>query len=310
MHQRRRDEGESFFLKFTAQCQSTTVVTSWQTPCGHCPTLTCLSMTSAHSCFSHPSSLKAIRCCMPVPEIRRFGILSPIPQAVIPPFDQLLESLTKTWSCFFWQLTPLEILDPSSNTSPSTSNPQAHSHLHQPNLAPPRCTLNWYASQAQEESSTWSIIIGKLHNHTSTTDNKRLTMYHINEFVFMVLPCYPNFFSLVHVLLIPTYQGTRRDFFLLFFVCFGDNISCSWLVVIQITTVYKFNHFICSLLLKNIPGINSDSVCLPGGAFVCLMWQCALPVLSPKFPLHRTMCQLLPASPLMHHITPHTPIIV
>ena len=194
MHQRRRDEGESFFLKFTAQCQSTTVVTSWQTPCGHCPTLTCLSMTSAHSCFSHPSSLKAIRCCMPVPEIRRFGVLSPIPQAVIPPFDQLLESLTKTWSCFFWQLTPLEILDPSSNTSPSTSNPQAHSHLHQPNLVPPRCTLNWYASQAQEESSTWSIIIGKLHNHTSTTDNKRLTMYHINELNSWFYHAIPIFF--------------------------------------------------------------------------------------------------------------------
>jgi hypothetical protein len=144
----------------------------------------------------------------------------------------------------------------------STSNPQAHSHLHQPNLAPPQCTPNWYASQAQEESSTWSITIGKLHNHTSTTHKKRLTMmYHRNEFVFMVLPCYP-IFSPVHVLLFPTYQGTSFSYY--------------FFLVISLAILA------CVLLLKNISRVNSDSVCLLGGAFVCLMCQCALPELSPK----------------------------
>ena len=49
----------------------------------------------------------------------------------------------------------------------------------------------------------------------------------------------------------------------------------------MIGTFYKFNHF-TALLLKNISRVNSDSACLLGGAFVCLMCQCALPELSPK----------------------------
>ena len=81
--------------------------------------------------------------------------------------QSLATSLTKTWSCFLWQLTQLDVLDPSSNTSSLPSNPQAHSHLRLPNITPPRCTPNLCASQAQKESSTWPTTIGKLPNHTS-----------------------------------------------------------------------------------------------------------------------------------------------
>jgi len=82
-------------------------------------------------------------------------------------------SLTKNLSCFLWQLTPsslaLDILDPSSNTSSLTSNPQAYSHPRPPILKPPQCTPNVCASQDQKDSSTWPITIGRLHNHTSST---------------------------------------------------------------------------------------------------------------------------------------------
>ena len=183
----------------------------------------------------------------------------------------------------------------------STSNPQAHSLLHQPNLAPPQCTPNWYASQAQEESSTWSITIGKLHNHTSTTDKKRLTlMYHRNEFVFMVLPCYP-IFSLVHVLLFPTYQGTRREFFSysFFLVISLAILDCGYdWYFLQIQSLH------CSIAKKHLQGQFWFSLsprwrfCL-SDVSVCTSWI-----------ITKIACTELCVGcfqlPLMHHTT-HTP---
>ena len=60
-------------------------------------------------------------------------------------------------------MTPLDILDPSSNTSSSTSKPQARSHSHPPNLTQTQSNKNLCASQAGKESSTW----GKLHSYNS-----------------------------------------------------------------------------------------------------------------------------------------------
>ena len=70
----------------------------------------------------------------------------------------------------------------------------------------------------------------------------------------------------------------------------------------MIGTFYKFNHF-TALLLKNISRVNSDSACLLGGAFVCLMCQCALPELSPKLLAQSSVSA---ASSFRWCTTPHT----
>jgi hypothetical protein len=81
--------------------------------------------------------------------------------------------LTKTWYCFLWQLTPLDcglilqhFLFDIKPTSPLTFTP--------PNLMPPWCNPNLCAYQAQKESSTWLITIGKLHTHTISTATRIL----------------------------------------------------------------------------------------------------------------------------------------
>ena len=123
-------------------------------------------------------------------------------------------------------------------------------------------------------------------------------MYHRNEFLFMVLPCYP-IFSLVHILLFPTYQGTSFSWYFFWWYLLQD-----WLVVmnwyfLQIQSLH------CSIAKKHLQGQFWFSMsprwrfCL-SDVSVCTSWI-----------ITKVACTELCVGcfqlPLMHHITTHTP---